>query len=214
MSSTFLNALSGTRLYPLTDRRLSGLTHAEQVSQLAKVGAAIVQLREKTLSPVDFYREAAEALRVARESEVKIIINDRVDIALALGADGVHLGQDDMPPQAARELLGPDVIIGLSTHNLEQALLSTKLPIDYVAIGPIFSTDTKESSEPVVGLVKLAEVRQVVGEIPLVAIGGINFENSEDVLSAGADAIAVIKDIWISSRYASAQVERLLYRCN
>jgi thiamine-phosphate pyrophosphorylase len=214
MSSTFLNALSGTRLYPLTDRCLSGLTHAEQVSQLAKVGATIVQLREKILSPVDFYREATEALRVARESQVKIIINDRVDIALALGADGVHLGQDDMPPQAARDLLGPDAIIGLSTHNVEQALLSTKLPIDYVAIGPIFSTNTKDSSEPVVGLVKLAEVRQVMGKIPLVAIGGINSENSEHVLSAGADAIAVIKDIWISSRYAPSQLERLLHRCN
>jgi thiamine-phosphate pyrophosphorylase len=214
MSSTFLNALSGTRLYPLTDRCLSGLTHAEQVSRLAKVGATIVQLREKNLSPVNFYREATEALRVARESEIKIIINDRVDIALALGADGVHLGQDDMPPQAARELLGPDAIIGLSTHNLEQALLATNLPIDYIAIGPIFSTKTKEFSEPVVGLVKLAEVRRVVGGIPLVGIGGINSENSEVVLNAGADAIAVIKDIWISSCYGPPQVERLLHRRN
>lgn len=212
MSSTFLEALSGTRLYPLTDRFLSGLTQAEQVSQLSKGGATIVQLREKILSPVDFYREAIEALRVARESRVKIIINDRVDIALALGADGVHLGQDDMPPQAAREILGPDVIIGLSTHNVEQVLLSTRMPIDYIAIGPIFSTATKESSESAVGLVRLAEVRQIVGEMPLVAIGGITSENSEDVLSAGADAIAVIRDIWTSPGDIPAQAERLLHR--
>jgi thiamine-phosphate pyrophosphorylase len=212
MSSTFLDALSGTRLYPLTDRRLSGLTHAEQVSQLSKGGATIVQLREKTLSPVDFYREAAEALRVARESAVKIMINDRVDIALALGADGVHLGQDDMPPQAARELLGPNVIIGLSTHNLGQVQLSTKMPIDYIAIGPIFSTATKGLSEPAVGLVSLTKVRQMIGEIPLVAIGGITSENSEDVLSAGADVIAVIGDIWTSSGAIPAQTERLLHR--
>lgn len=212
MSSIFLNALANTRLYPLTDRRLSRLSHAEQVSHLSKGGATVVQLREKILSPLEFYREAAEALRVARERSVKIIINDRVDIALALKADGVHLGQDDLPPEAARELLGPEVIIGFSTHNLEQALLSTKMPIDYIAIGPIFSTATKQSSEPVVGLDGLSQVRQAVGEIPLVAIGGITSQNSQDVLDAGADAIAVISDIWTASRQVAAQTESLLHR--
>lgn len=212
MSSIFLNTLANTRLYPLTDRRLSGLSHAEQVSELSEGGATLVQLREKILSPLEFYREAAEALRVARERRVKIIINDRVDIALALKADGVHLGQDDLPPEAARELLGPEVIIGFSTHNLEQALLSTKMPIDYIAIGPIFSTATKQSSEPAVGLDGLGQVRQAVGEIPLVAIGGITSQNSQDVLAAGADAIAVISDIWTSSGQVAAQTERLLHR--
>ena len=212
MSSIFLNALANTRLYPLTDRRLSGLSHAEQVSHLSEGGATVVQLREKILSPLEFYREAAEALRVARERGVKIIINDRVDIALALKADGVHLGQDDLPPEAARELLGPEVIIGFSTHNLEQALLSTKMPIDYIAIGPIFSTATKQSSEPAVGLDGLGQVRQAVGEIPLVAIGGITSQNSQEVLDAGADAIAVISDIWTSSGQVAAQTERLLHR--
>ncbi len=212
MSSIFLNTLADTRLYPLTDRRLSGLSHAEQVSHLSEGGATLVQLREKILSPLEFYREAAEALRVARERRVKIIINDRVDIALALKADGVHLGQDDLPPEAARELLGPEVIIGFSTHNLEQALLSTKMPIDYIAIGPIFSTATKQSSEPAVGLDGLGQVRQAVGEISLVAIGGITSQNSKDVLDAGADAIAVISDIWTSSGQFAAQTERLLHR--
>jgi thiamine-phosphate pyrophosphorylase len=212
MSSIFLDALANTRLYPLTDRRLSGLSHAEQVSHLSEGGATVVQLREKILSPLEFYREAAEAVRVARERSVKIIINDRVDIALALKSDGVHLGQDDLPPEAARKLLGSEVIIGFSTHTVEQALFSTKMPIDYIAIGPIFSTATKQSSETAVGLNGLAQVRQAVGAIPLVAIGGITSQNSQDVLDAGADAIAVVSGIWTSSEQVAAQTKRLLHR--
>ncbi len=200
MRSLFLDTLSSTRVYPLTDRLLSGLSHAEQVSVLSEEGATIVQLREKFLSSLEFFFDAAEALRVARERRVKILINDRVDIALALKADGVHLGQDDLPPGAARELLGPEVILGFSTHNLEQALLAVKFPIDYIAIGPIFSTTTKQSCEANVGLEGLRAVRQAVGKFPLVAIGGITAKNSRDVLDAGADALAVISDIWIKPR--------------
>ena len=211
MRSAFLNALAGTRLYPLTDRRLSGLSHSQQLSHLSKVGATIVQLREKTLSPLEFYREASEAVRGARENNLTIIINDRVDIALALGADGVHLGQDDLPPEAVRELLGPDVIIGVSTHNLQQAILSTRMPIDYIALGPIFSTATKESPAPTVGLEELTRIRQAVTDIPLVAIGGITLENGQDVLNAGADAVAVISDIWTSSGQFAPQIGRLLH---
>lgn len=212
MSSNFLNALAGTRLYPLTDRRLSGLSHAEQVSQLSEAGATLLQLREKSLSPLDFYLEAEAALRVARERGTKIIINDRVDIALALKADGVHLGQDDLPPEAARRLLGPEAIIGFSTHNLDQARLAAKMPVDYIAIGPIFATSTKATSDSAIGLEELRLVRQAVGTIPLAAIGGITFENSQDVVSAGADAIAVVSDIWIPTGQAASQTKRLLKR--
>jgi len=212
MSSIFLNALAGTRLYPLTDRRLSGLSHAEQVSHLSDGGATLVQLREKLLSPIEFYREAAEALCVARERGVKIIINDRVDIALAIKAHGVHLGQDDLPPEAARRLLGPEAIIGFSTHSLDQARLSAKMPIDYIAIGPIFPTSSKQASESPVGLNGLRQVRQAVGKIPLVAIGGITSETSQDVLDAGANAISVISYIWISSEQVAAETKRLLHR--
>lgn len=212
MSTAFRDALAGTRLYPLTDRRLSGLSHSQQLSHLSKGGATIVQLREKTLSPLEFYREATEAIRIARASSLKVIINDRVDIALALKADGVHIGQDDLPPQSARELLGPHVIIGFSTHNLQQAILSTRMPIDYIAIGPIFPTATKESPEPTVGLEGLTQVRQAVNDIPLVAIGGITSENRQDVLDAGADAVALISDIWTSSEQVASPIERLLHR--
>ncbi len=212
MSLTLLNDLASTRLYAITDRPLSLLSHAEQVTQLTAGGATLIQLREKLLSPLEFYNEAKAALQVARERGAKIIINDRVDIALALKADGVHLGQDDLPPRAARGILGPDVIIGFSTHNPEQAVLAAKLPVDYLAIGPIFATSTKQSSDPTIGIDGLRLVRQAVGTIPLVAIGGITLENSEAVLSAGADAVAVIREIWNPPGQAKTLTRRFLQR--
>ncbi|HKR01126.1 MAG TPA: thiamine phosphate synthase [Pyrinomonadaceae bacterium] len=180
------------KLYPITDARLSLLSHAEQVSRLSAGGARFVQLREKHLSPREFYREAEDALREARARDVRLVINDRADVALALAADGVHLGQDDLPPEAARRLLGEQAIIGFSTHNVEQARRASLLPIDYVAIGPIFPTSSKENPDAVVGLEGLRRVREVVREIPLVAIGGITLENARQVLEAGADSVAVI----------------------
>jgi thiamine-phosphate pyrophosphorylase len=123
---------------------------------------------------------------------VRLIINDRADIALALGADGVHLGQDDLPPAAARELLGERAVIGCSTHNEEQAREAIELPVDYIAIGPVFQTSSKENPDPVVGLEGLRRVRRIVGQIPLVAIGGVSAENAREVLTAGADSLAVI----------------------
>lgn len=211
MSSNFFNALAGTRLYPITDRKLSGLSHKEQVSCLIEGGAKIIQLREKSLSSLEFYREATDAVRRGHARSSKIIINDRVDIALALRADGVHLGQNDLPPEAARELLGPDAIIGFSTHNLEQVLIASRLPVDYIAVGPIFATSTKQSSETALGLDGLRQVRNGVGTFPLVAIGGITLQNSYQVLDAGADAIAMISDIWIGSGHATSRTKRLLY---
>lgn len=210
MSSNFLDALAGTRLYPLTDRHRSALSLADQILQLSEGGASLVQLREKTGSPLEFYAEAEVALRVARLHGLKVIINDRVDIALALHADGVHLGQDDMPPAAARRILDPDAIIGFSTHDIGQALVATKMPIDYVAIGPIFATTTKETTNSPIGLEGLRLVRQVVGTIPLVAIGGITVENSRAVMAAGADVVAVISDIWSPVGQAPIQVQRFL----
>ncbi len=180
------------KLYPITDVRLSGLSHAEQVARLGAGGATLVQLREKHLSPREFYDEAQRALSVAREIGVRLIINDRADIALALHADGVHLGQDDLAPEAARRLLGEDAIIGFSTHSLEQAGEAARLRVDYIAIGPIFNTSSKENPDPTVGLYGLSRVRQAIGSIPLVAIGGITCENAREVLDAGADTVAVI----------------------
>ena len=210
MSSNFLHALGGTYLYPITDRHLSGLSHAEQVVLLSDGGATLIQLREKTDPPSRFFAQAEAALRVARDRGAKIIINDRVDIALALRADGVHLGQEDLAPEVARRILGKDAIIGFSTHNLEQARLAAQMPVDYVAIGPIFATDTKCSANPPVGLMGLGNLRRALGTIPLVAIGGITIENSGFVLEAGADVVAVISNIWEPAVEATIKIERLL----
>lgn len=180
------------KLYPITDSRLSGLTHAEQVERLSAGGARFIQLREKHLAPRDFYHQAEEALRVARERGASLIINDRVDVALATGADGIHLGQSDLPPLAARAIMGERAVIGFSTHNVEQAIEAARLPVDYIAIGPIYPTTSKENPDPVVGLEGLRRVRRAIGQMPVVAIGGIGRENIPEVLEAGADAIAVI----------------------
>jgi thiamine-phosphate pyrophosphorylase len=188
------------RLYPITDARLSGLSHAEQVARLCDGGATLVQLREKHLSPREFYREAAEALRVARARGARLVVNDRADIALAVGADGVHLGQDDLRPDAARRLLGEGSVVGFSTHDLAQAAEAALMPVTYIAFGPVFATSSKENPERIVGLEGLRRARDVIGDkIPLVAIGGITRENARSVLEAGADSVAVIGALVSSS---------------
>jgi thiamine-phosphate pyrophosphorylase len=198
------------RVYPITDARLTGLSHAEQVVRLSQGGASFIQLREKHLSPRDFYRQAKAAQQEAQAHGARLIINDRVDLALALGADGVHLGQDDMPPDAARTLLGERAIIGFSTHSVEQALAATRLPVDYIAIGPIFPTSTKEKPDPVVGLDGLRRVREAIGQTPLVAIGGIDHGNARSVIEAGADAVAVISALLADPRQITRRMRELL----
>ncbi|HEV8428633.1 MAG TPA: thiamine phosphate synthase [Pyrinomonadaceae bacterium] len=187
-----MHGLRLPRVYALTDVQLSSLSHVEQLQLLALGGVSLVQLREKQMSPLEFYEQAKAAVAVAERSEVQLIINDRVDVALATGAHGVHLGQDDLPPDAARKLLGATTIIGYSTHNVDQALMAVKLPIDYLAIGPIFQTTTKTDTSPVLGLEGLRAVRRAIGEFPLVAIGGITHANARMVIEAGANSVAVI----------------------
>ena len=198
------------KVYPITDTRLSGLSHAQQVARLIEGGATLIQLREKHAAPREFYREAAAALQVAHDNNARLIINDRVDIALALRADGVHLGQTDLPVEAARSLLGKNAIIGFSTHNAEQAKLATALPIDYVAFGPVFPTSSKQNPDPVAGLLALREVRAIVGSLPLVAIGGITFGNALEVLKAGADVVAVIGALITDSTRIRENLSKLL----
>ena len=153
----------------------------------------MVQLREKRLPAREFYAEVVEALKVARSFGARLIVNDRVDLALAAGADGVHLGQDDMPPEAARALLGEGRVVGFSTHNVEQAIGAARLPVDYIAIGPVFETSSKENPDPVVGLEGVRRVRGAVGGgVKLVAVGGITADGAASVLEAGADSVAVI----------------------
>lgn len=190
------------RIYPITDVRLSGLTHAEQVRRLAEGGATLIQLRDKKASPRDFYEAAVEAITVARTLGVKIIINDRLDIAIAARADGVHLGQDDLPVEEARRLIGRSGIIGFSTHNLKQALEADSLAVDYIAIGPVFQTSTKENPDQTIGLELVREVKRRVTK-PLVAIGGITLERAQSVIAAGADSLAIISDLYSTSDIAT-----------
>lgn len=198
------------KVYPITDTQLSGLSHAEQVARLIEGGTTLIQLRDKHATPREFYREAAAALQIARDHHARLIINDRVDIALALKADGVHLGQTDMPAEAARRLLGPEAIIGFSTHNITQAKLATALPVDYLAFGPIFQTSTKENPDPVAGLFALEEVRTIKGSLPLVAIGGITLSNTIEVLKAGADAVAMIAELIADPTKIAENISKML----
>ena len=183
------------KIYPITDTLISGISIPEQVERLIAGGSTFIQLRNKHSSSRALFASAAEAVAIARPLGVRIIINDRVDIALALKADGVHLGQDDLPCTHARRILGDKVLIGLSTHSPEQAIAALSLPIDYIAIGPIFSTTTKDNPDPPVGLEGLTRVRSLVSRFPLVAIGGITCANVHDVIEAGADSAAIISDL-------------------
>jgi thiamine-phosphate pyrophosphorylase len=192
------------KIYPITDCRITKLSHTEQVKKLIEGGAKIIQLREKFATPKDFYEDAKNAVTIANTADVRIIINDRVDIALAVKADGVHLGQDDLPPIYARKILGKDAIIGFSTHTVKQAIEAIKLPINYAAIGPIFATKTKENPDEIVGIEGLKNVRKAIANFPLVAIGGISFENAGEVLQF-ADSIALISAILDGSISANMQ---------
>jgi thiamine-phosphate pyrophosphorylase len=183
------------KLYPITSRDISGLSHLEQVRRFIDGGAEMIQLRDKDAPAGELYAAALESVKYAHRHGVRILINDRVDIALATGADGVHLGQDDLPPGEARKILGDDAMIGFSTHTGAEARAALDLPIDYIAVGPVFETLTKCDPDPVVGLDGLRAVRAVIGKFPLVAIGGIDLENAQSVLDAGADSLAVIRDL-------------------
>jgi len=197
-------------IYPITDRELSGLDHAEQVRHLAEAGCRFVQIREKSASSREFYDAVVESLAVAREFGVKIIVNDRVDIAIAAGADGVHLGQEDLSPIVARELLGEAAIIGYSTHSVEQAREAAAMPVDHIAVGPVFSTSTKENPDPVIGLDGIRRTREAVGTVKIVAIGGIGLENIADVIAAGADSAAIISDLFRDPKGIGGRYQALL----
>lgn len=185
--------MSFPRLYALTDASAPG-SHVEQVREYADAGVRIIQVRDKLASSRALYETVVAALEITRPRGVRLIVNDRVDVALAAGADGVHVGQDDLPAGSAREILGPLAIIGISTHSLAQAAAAAGLPVDYVAIGPVFATSTKANPDPVVGLEGLRAVRAAV-TTPLVAIGGITLEKAPDVFAAGADSVAVVSDL-------------------
>jgi len=196
-------------VYPITDCELSGLSHFDQVCSFIDAGCRLVQIRGKKESSDSLFEAVAKSLKAAEGTGTKVVVNDRVDIAIAAGAHGVHLGQDDLPPKQARKLLGEKAIIGYSTHSVDQARVAANLPVDYIAIGPIFGTRTKENPDPVVGLTGLEHVRKAISGFPLVAIGGINISNIAEVIAAGADSAAIIGDLYAPSHDLATRYQEL-----
>jgi thiamine-phosphate pyrophosphorylase len=183
------------KLYAITDRSLSNSTHEEIVRALLAGGARLIQLRDKEAGAKELLDAARACLALTRPAGARLIINDRADVALAADADGVHLGQEDLSVEEARDLLGPAKIVGVSTHSLEQAARALETSADYIAFGPIFTTTTKQNPDPVVGLELLRQVR-ALSDRPLVAIGGITLERAASVLATGADSVAVISALY------------------
>ncbi len=182
-------------LYVLTDQGLSrSRSNVDVVEEAIAGGADAIQLRDKGYTAKQLLDEALKLREITREGGVPLIINDRVDVALAVDADGVHLGQDDFPIAWARKLLGKDRIVGISTHNVEEAVQAEKDGADYVSIGSAFPTTTKSDARPLAGLEIITDIKKNVN-IPVVAIGGIKMENVAQVGQAGADCIAVISAV-------------------
>lgn len=180
-------------IYLITDRNLSGLTHTQIARKAIAAGVGTVQLREKNLSKKDIYREALSIRAVSLKYKTRFIVNDYIDIALAVNADGVHLGQEDMPVEYARKIMGRQKIIGVSTHSKKQAVRAQEAGADYIGFGPVFDTSTKDAGRPR-GLRALKEIKRHIN-IPIVAIGGITWENINETLNSGADACAVASGI-------------------
>lgn len=172
----------------ITDRTFTPLPLFELTFNVLKEGVRLVQYRDKGKTRRALYEEALKLRKLTRHFNAKLIINDHADIALAVNADGVHLGQDDLPVREARKVVG-DRMIGISTHNLEQARQAEADGADYIGFGPVFHTTTKDAGEPV-GVDKLRVIKENIS-IPVVAIGGINLGNMQTVVNAGADAAAV-----------------------
>ena len=170
------------------------LSFQRLTQQLCAGGVRLLQLRVKQQPTRDFISLATAVQRICRDSQCTLIINDRVDVALAVEADGVHLGQEDLPLTAARKIVGSEKIIGVSTHTAQQALTAEQEGADYIGFGPLFGTTTKVTGYTARGLEQLREVRQQV-RIPIVAIGGITAGRAPSALQAGADAVALISDI-------------------
>lgn len=180
-------------LYAILDTA-AGPSPSAAVEALLRAGVRVIQYRHKEPFRRAHFQECVALARRIHEAGGVFVVNDRADVAELSCADGVHLGQEDLPPEKARRYLGEDRLIGYSTHTLEQAQLAASAPVDYIAIGPVFPTQTKKNPDPVVGLALVSEVRALTNK-PLVAIGGITMENAPSVLAAGADAVAVIRDL-------------------
>lgn len=200
------------RVYLVTDRRLcNGRSLVDIVIQAVKGGVTMVQLREKDIDTRGFIQEAIQLKNALEGLAVPLIINDRVDVALASGADGVHIGQSDMPYDMARQLLGPEKIIGLSVENMQQLEQANSLNVDYIGISPVFSTPTKTDAAPPWGIDAVKEAVRRSAH-PTVAIGGMNAATVGQVIASGCDGVAVVSAIMAapSPRIAAEELSAII----
>jgi thiamine-phosphate pyrophosphorylase len=208
-SRTKTNQLTLPRLYPILDTALLEARHCSleaAAAAMLETGARILQIRHKGPWTRHIFEQARRVRNLCEQAAVPLIVNDRADIALLLNA-GLHLGQDDLPPQDARRLIGATTCLGYSTHNAAQLTAAAQEPVDYLAIGPLFATQSKMNPDPVVGMERLRAWRHLTTK-PLVAIGGITRENAQSVLEAGANSVAVIGDLLPSDCSATSIGER------
>lgn len=196
-------------LYLCTDRKSMKLGNLEEVAEQAIMGGcSVIQLREKECSTREFFQTAKGIKSVTQKYNIPLIINDRIDIALAVGAEGVHLGQEDLPMAEARKLLGEDKIIGASAHNLEEALKAWKEGADYLGVGAIFGTKTKENAV----ITSIDTLREICTQVPIpvVAIGGVRGANIEQLKHTGISGVAVVSAIMASEQPKEAAAELLI----
>jgi thiamine-phosphate pyrophosphorylase len=185
------------RFYPIVDSEIAarfGIEPLAAASEILEGGAKILQFRHKGFFSRDVAATIGRIADLCHQAGALFVVNDRADIARVVGA-GVHLGQDDLSPLSARTIVGPETVIGFSTHNESQLRAAADEAADYLALGPIFGTSSKENPDPVVGLESLRQLRPLTLR-PLVAIGGITRDNADRVLAAGADSVAIIRDLF------------------
>jgi thiamine-phosphate pyrophosphorylase len=196
-------------IYAITDKQLARKSsHLVILKELVRGGAQWVQIRDKSTPLHELLPDLRRCVEFAHKKGVALILNDRCDLALCAGFDGVHLGQEDLPPEAARSLLGRDRVIGFSTHSLSQVKQTVDMPIQYIGFGPIYRTETKANARPEVGLKKLAHACKT-SSIPVVAIGGIGFDQVRPVLEAGACSAAIISSL-MTAKSIAKQMQRFL----
>jgi thiamine-phosphate pyrophosphorylase len=182
------------RLYVILDATLLKNSPQNCAQELAAAGVRLMQYRDKAGSARVLLQASRELVSSLKPHGVSVVVNDRPDVAALAGATGVHVGLDDLTPEQARAVVGEEMWVGVSTHNLEQFRGATVSSADYIALGPIFATTSKENPDPVVGLELIRQVRKLT-EKPIVAIGGITLERAASVIAAGADSVAVIRDV-------------------
>jgi thiamine-phosphate pyrophosphorylase len=182
------------RLYVILDAALLNNSPHECAQDLAAAGIRLLQYRDKSGSARELLKTSGELIASLKSQGASLVVNDRPDVAALAGAAGVHVGQDDLSPEQARVVVGKEMWVGVSTHNLEQFRRAAVSSADYIAVGPIFTTTSKANPDPVVGLELIRQVRALTDK-PIVAIGGITLERAASVIAAGADSVAVIGDV-------------------